>query len=367
MVKKMFIHTRYILFAFALAILFAAVAACCLTAQAAHAEEQTQEHTGTLFAFDAAKAVTGEQKWTIVNASGFISQNVPVDGEMQYGAVAPTGQTASEFTTPMISVSLDKYTEVTVSFRFWNRVGDAGDILTATLYYSDDYGRTYKPLDVTVTHTGKIGTAVWDGVTYTGEMIDFNTGNLCELLPGKKISYLRFYPHPISRGDCVRIFDFRVTAKGNNEIIPEDPTLINDAPYIQGLINDAKAAGQTEVTIPSLNPRDNTAYYIIGNTIKLPSDMTVYIDNCTLRLADGVFCNIFANETAWNGTLTAEEEQRNIKIIGKGENATLDGGKHNGLTELTVGRYGMPDTMAVNCSVRTRITRRACASTSICG
>ena len=127
-------------------------------------------------------------------------------------------------------------------------------------------------------------------------------------------------------------------------------SLRDDTPYIQELIDSAVARGQTTVTIPRINPADNTGVYQIGSAIELPSNITVMVDNCTLRLNDGSLCNIFISKGCFNSSMSADEELENIKIIGIG-NAVLDGGVHNGVTEKTSTRpQGFP-TVRYNTSI----------------
>ena len=112
----------------------------------------------------------------------------------------------------------------------------------------------------------------------------------------------------------------------------------DDSVYIQNLIDTAVAGsdGVKVVTVPSVNPNDpeGGSVYTLSNAIELPSNTTVKLDNCTLRLNDGFLCNIFISKGCYNTSVTAEQELENISIIGIG-NAVLDGGKHNGVTEKT--------------------------------
>jgi hypothetical protein len=85
-----------------------------------------------------------------------------------------------------------------------------------------------------------------------------------------------------------------------------------------------------------------SGYWEIDREIRLPSDFTLILKDCHLRLADGVYSNIFVNES--HGTergRTVAGTDRNISIIGSGE-AILDGGKYNGLSEKNYGRDGLP-------------------------
>jgi hypothetical protein len=57
--------------------------------------------------------------------------------------------------------------------------------------------------------------------------------------------------------------------------------------------------------------------FVIGGAILIPSDRTVYLKNCKVRLLDAIYDNIFRNSDYVNGN-------SNINIIGLG-NAVLDG------------------------------------------
>ena len=80
----------------------------------------------------------------------------------------------------------------------------------------------------------------------------------------------------------------------------------------------------------------------IAEAVRLPSNFTLILENCHLRMSDGSYSNMFVNEhhdTPPGKTL--EGRDRNISIIGRGE-AILDGGKYNGLSEKNHSRDGMP-------------------------
>ena len=110
----------------------------------------------------------------------------------------------------------------------------------------------------------------------------------------------------------------------------------DDSAYIQGLIDSASAGsnGIRVVTVPKVNPNDpkGGSVYTLSHAIEIPSNTTVKLDNCTLRLNDGVLCNIFVSKGCYDTSMTSAQELRNISIIGIG-NAVLDGGVHNGVTE----------------------------------
>lgn len=82
--------------------------------------------------------------------------------------------------------------------------------------------------------------------------------------------------------------------------------------------------------------------YDIFETVILPSDFTLILDDCCLRLADGVMVQIIRNEAAAPGkTMKKEDGDHDIKILGVGR-AILDGGEYNGLSETTSEQNGMP-------------------------
>jgi len=80
----------------------------------------------------------------------------------------------------------------------------------------------------------------------------------------------------------------------------------------------------------------------ICEAIRLPSDFTLILEEAHLRMADGVYSNMFVNEH--HGTEignTVDGTDRNIHIIGR-KTAILDGGTYNGLSETTQLQNGLP-------------------------
>ncbi len=107
----------------------------------------------------------------------------------------------------------------------------------------------------------------------------------------------------------------------------------NDSATIQNAINATREGDCRAVVIPRHNARTGECCWVIDKTLLLPNDITVYLDDCFLTLADGVYENIFRNELAFTeAALAPENEQHGIRIVGLG-NAVLDGGKDNGLRE----------------------------------
>ena len=108
----------------------------------------------------------------------------------------------------------------------------------------------------------------------------------------------------------------------------------NGYEHITALISAAVKDGTRCATV--------TGKYIIDRAVRLPSNITLILEDCHLRLADGCFSNIFVNEN--HGTELGKTEagkNTNITILGRGE-AILDGGEYNGLSERTERKNGLP-------------------------
>lgn len=103
---------------------------------------------------------------------------------------------------------------------------------------------------------------------------------------------------------------------------------------IRTMIDIAVANGTRQIVL--------TGEYTIYNTVLLPSDFTVVLDNCHLTMAPGTFCNLFRNQHADDPySRTVADADRNIRILGRGK-AILDGGEYNGLCEGNSGKDGRP-------------------------
>ena len=66
---------------------------------------------------------------------------------------------------------------------------------------------------------------------------------------------------------------------------------------IQAALDEARATGAA-VVIPKVNQRTGKDIWDITKTIYLYDESTLLLQNCHLRLADDVICNMFANENA---------------------------------------------------------------------
>ncbi len=97
---------------------------------------------------------------------------------------------------------------------------------------------------------------------------------------------------------------------------------------IQERIDQAVAAGRNEAVI-----REDCE---IAKTIRLPSDFTLILEDCRLTMAEGTFCNMFANGSRGTGGI-----DRNIALLGRGR-AVIDGGVYNGLSEKNSLKDGRP-------------------------
>ncbi len=86
-----------------------------------------------------------------------------------------------------------------------------------------------------------------------------------------------------------------------------------------------------------------TGNYEISDVIVIPSHTTIIMEDCRLRLADGVYSQIFTNEHAKSSDV--RDEDIHIKGIGTAE---LDGGVYNGLCERNANRDGRPP-IWINC------------------
>ena len=107
----------------------------------------------------------------------------------------------------------------------------------------------------------------------------------------------------------------------------------HDTAYLQDLINTADTA-----VIPKKNPLTGDELWIIDAPLMLDSNQTIVLDGAHLRMADGVYANMFSTEFPLGGQCQHKE---NIAILGK-NGAVLDGGKYNGLSEKNAGRDGLP-------------------------
>ena len=104
--------------------------------------------------------------------------------------------------------------------------------------------------------------------------------------------------------------------------------------YVTSKINEAIENRSRTATV--------SGKWEIDREIRLPSNFTLILQDCHLKMSDGSFSNMFVNDhhdTELGRTVRGRD--RNINIIGRGE-AIIDGGKYNGLSEKNHSRDGMP-------------------------
>jgi polygalacturonase len=110
------------------------------------------------------------------------------------------------------------------------------------------------------------------------------------------------------------------------------PHLLDDAAMIQAAVDAARESGE-KVTIPRHNARTGKDFWDLPRAVKLYSGSCIVLDNCFLRQSDDSTDNIFKNSVCRTPEGTKKENrQYDICIQGIG-NATLDGGKYNGICE----------------------------------
>lgn len=106
------------------------------------------------------------------------------------------------------------------------------------------------------------------------------------------------------------------------------------------IIESARNAGKNTVHI--------TGSYEISETITIPSGFCLFLEDCYLRMADGVKTQMFRNAGYRPGERNdLSDADRNIRIIGVGH-TVLDGGNYNGLCERNSEKDGNPHISANN-------------------
>ncbi len=115
----------------------------------------------------------------------------------------------------------------------------------------------------------------------------------------------------------------------------------NDSRTLQNAIDYAEKNKIAEVVIPRYNARTEAEIWMIAETVLLPSELTVILQDAHLKLETGVRSNVFRNKNAWTAHgKTLQGEQHGIRLLGKGR-AVIDGGFPNGLCEQL--RRSRPD------------------------
>lgn len=80
-------------------------------------------------------------------------------------------------------------------------------------------------------------------------------------------------------------------------VTPNDEGIMDttDSRSIINAVAFAKQQNYNKVVIPRFNKRTGKCQWDIDETIILPSDMHIVLDNCYLRQADGSMDNVFRN------------------------------------------------------------------------
>ena len=108
----------------------------------------------------------------------------------------------------------------------------------------------------------------------------------------------------------------------------------NGSAHITALIDAAIQNGTRTATV--------SGNFEIDSAIRLPSNFTLILEDCHLRMASGCFSNMFVNAHLDTDVgRTPQGTDRNISILGRGT-AILDGGEYNGLSEKNSELNGMP-------------------------
>ena len=127
-----------------------------------------------------------------------------------------------------------------------------------------------------------------------------------------------------------------------NFISPNDTIGASDSASIQNAVDLAKEKGINKVVIPKINARTGDAEWIIDTTIRLPSEMTVVLDNCYMLMADDVVSGFFCSDNLFTERGTdPDERMHGITIRGEGL-AILDGSNPTQLNEATQNQLGIP-------------------------
>jgi len=122
---------------------------------------------------------------------------------------------------------------------------------------------------------------------------------------------------------------------------PFDPNsyldMADDAAMVQAAVDAAAKSGEA-VTIPRHNQRTGKPLWEFPRSVKLYSGSVIFLDNCHIRQADESFDNLFKNQYCrTEDAKNPANRQYDIRICGLGR-AVLDGGNHNGVTELNYKR-----------------------------
>jgi hypothetical protein len=124
---------------------------------------------------------------------------------------------------------------------------------------------------------------------------------------------------------AVCLFSLQVRAQSGVTgavITPNDFNKGSDSERIEMAIREALKTGANSIEIPRYDHVRDKPVWLIDRAILLPSDFTLYLRDCLVRLAPGTQDNIITNAGARTRPLSSN---KNIRIIGSG-NAVLSGG-----------------------------------------
>lgn len=127
-----------------------------------------------------------------------------------------------------------------------------------------------------------------------------------------------------------------------NYVTPNETIRETDSKSIRAAIALAVENGTRRVRIPRQNERTGEDLWTIDETVVLPSDIEILIDDAYLVLAAGKYLNMFVTgDPLCEEGRTAAGETRNVTLHGRGQ-AVLDGGIYNGLSEKNSEQNGLP-------------------------
>ncbi len=113
-----------------------------------------------------------------------------------------------------------------------------------------------------------------------------------------------------------------VEINGFAAVTPNEFKEGSDSDRIEAAITQAVTTGERSLEIPRLNAKSGQPLWLIERAILLPSDFTLVLRDCLVRLAPGTRDNLIRNAGSAKEPMEGNE---NIRILGFG-NAVLSGG-----------------------------------------
>lgn len=131
-------------------------------------------------------------------------------------------------------------------------------------------------------------------------------------------------------------------------ITPNDGNITEktDSARIMQAVQIACETGVRAVKIPKYNARTGGCVWELEDSIRLPDEFTLLLEDCYIRMADGTFCNAICNAHCYDAH-TPETVQHGIAIRGIGR-PILDGGSYNGYSEHS---RELPKPLHHNCTI----------------